>query len=126
MVQFNHETHSWIHNLPVSAVTCMYEEALPKGSYNIKENFTIRYRNGSTDAKNKLDPILYPYLTNILYDCIDSYQTVTATPSQNITCGSFGRWTPQLSGCLSEFLLRKINIYLLNGFLYNFVVPVFS
>uniref|UniRef100_A0A5K3F1N9 C-type lectin domain-containing protein n=1 Tax=Mesocestoides corti TaxID=53468 RepID=A0A5K3F1N9_MESCO len=83
-------------------VTCMYEKALIKSSHNIQPLFTIDYSNGTMDVTEKLKPIPYPYRTKIRYTCMAGYETVTKEPDQNISCGSIGRWRPQLSGCIKK------------------------
>ncbi|KAH9284972.1 hypothetical protein ECG_03140 [Echinococcus granulosus] len=82
-------------------VTCMYEDVLVKGDYNIQANFTITFENGTKETRSKLKPVFYPYMTTIRYVCQEGYETVTKTPDQNITCGPVGRWTPQIYGCIT-------------------------
>ncbi|VDD81969.1 unnamed protein product [Mesocestoides corti] len=88
--------------LAEQSVTCMYEKALIKSSHNIQPLFTIDYSNGTMDVTEKLKPIPYPYRTKIRYTCMAGYETVTKEPDQNISCGSIGRWRPQLSGCIKK------------------------
>ncbi|CDI98226.1 C type lectin domian containing protein [Echinococcus multilocularis] len=82
-------------------VTCMYEDVLVKGDYNIQANFTITFENGTKETRSKLKPVFYPYMTTIRYVCQEGYETVTKTPDQNITCGPVGRWRPQIYGCIT-------------------------
>lgn len=85
-----------------AAVTCMYEEVLVKKDYNIEPNFTIQFANGTMETRSKLKPVPYPYMTTIRYLCKEGYETVTKKPDQNISCGSIGRWRPQIYGCIGE------------------------
>ncbi|KAL5109371.1 hypothetical protein TcWFU_008815 [Taenia crassiceps] len=82
-------------------VTCMYEEVLLKKDYNIQPNFTIRFANGTMETGSKLKPVSYPYMTTIRYLCKEGYETVTRNLDQNISCGSIGRWRPQIYGCIT-------------------------
>lgn len=85
-----------------AAVTCMYEDVLAKASYSIKSEFIISFSNGSTVATNKLPPVEYPFQTTVHYLCNPQFETVTKGSGQNISCGSVGRWRPQLAGCISN------------------------
>ncbi|KAM7535709.1 hypothetical protein Aperf_G00000093873 [Anoplocephala perfoliata] len=80
-------------------VECQYENALLKDQYNILENFTIDFENGTSLETNQLETVTYPYKATIRYVCKDGFETLTKKQDQNLTCGPLGKWVPQLKTC---------------------------
>ncbi|CAH8484092.1 unnamed protein product [Heterobilharzia americana] len=88
--------------------TCLYEEAVIQPDSHMEPYFIVIRSNLNVVNLTKHAGVPYPRGTVIRYFCKNGYESINQNSELNITCGDYGRWTPQLIGCIAR--IEKVSV----------------